>query len=150
MHFFLLPLLLLFNSYVELSSSKSRSVQCEICHKSKLNSRSQEKKYSKTKLGNFKDKQKNERNTQKECQGRQTKRLQNKEKDCPKIELYYMQITNKTHFFFKIEVCKNKKDSECRFFFYFLRFLLLFFNSTLFFGTQFKFECKYVIEKIQI
>ena len=30
----------------------------------------------------------NEMNTQKECQGRQTKRVQNEEKDCPKIELY--------------------------------------------------------------
>ena len=30
----------------------------------------------------------NERNTQKECQGRQTKRLQNEENDCPRIELY--------------------------------------------------------------
>ena len=42
---------------------------------------SQEKKYSKIKLRNLKTSKNNERNTQKECQGRQTKRLQNQEND---------------------------------------------------------------------
>ena len=81
MHSCLLPLLLLFNSYEEPSSSKSRSIQCEICHKSKLKSRSQEYKYSRKKLRNLKTNRNNESNTQKEYQGRQqTRRLHNQEK----------------------------------------------------------------------
>ena len=100
MYSFLLPLLLLFSSYAEPSSSKSRSIQCEIRHKSKLNSRCQENKYSKTKLRNIKTRKNNERNTQKECQGRQqTRRLQNQEKEMFK-DLTILDVNNQQDIFF--------------------------------------------------
>ena len=51
--------------------------------------------------GILKTRKNNEKNTQKKCQGWQTKRLQNEEKDCPKITILDVNNQQDTIFFLK-------------------------------------------------